>query len=353
VSINLDKILYRILLGYYYITIDNIEYKIIYPSLDIKYRAEIIYDKVIEENKFDKRFLTQNEISNYLRINNIWKSSDDELITKYKKTLDDLKVDLYLNYSNEKTRTKIKQSINRTNNELNNLLTNKNSMNYLGINDHAISIKNEYMIMNSIYDLNGSLVFNNPEKESYEYKRLQKFIREILENNLDVQTLKNLAKSDTWKSLVPCIDLTVDPAKVNDDYKYLIGLHKMYDSVRQHPECPSDEILNDDDALDGWFIHNNKKAEKEKKKNSVLSKVRGNIKNAGEVFIITDDAKEVEEIHDLNDIGTKKNIQEMISLANKDPGNKDHSISWGEIPFVQRGLKQQLQKISDNRKPGR
>ena len=40
---NLEYYLYRIISGYYLIDIQNIRYKVIYPTVDIKYQAEQIY----------------------------------------------------------------------------------------------------------------------------------------------------------------------------------------------------------------------------------------------------------------------------------------------------------------------
>lgn len=346
---NLEKTLYRILLGYYYITIDEEEYKVIYPSLDIKYKAELLYTKTIEDNKFDKRLLTAKEIDFYLKINNIWICSDEQALVDTKKLIENIKIDLYTNYINEKTKNKLKNQLKNVNKNLDKLLSDKNSMNHLSIEDHAISIKNEFIIMNSIYDKNNRLVFDNPNKDSYAHQKLQKFIREILDQSLDLHIIRSIAKSDIWRSYVNCMDIQKDPLNINDDYRYLIGLHKMYDNVRQHPECPSEDILEDDDALDGWFLYNNRKAEKEKKKNAVLNKVRGNIKNAGEVFVITDDIQETKEIFSLNDQAAKQNIKEMISIANAQPDNKDYSVDWNKLPFVQRELLHQSQQLNDQK----
>lgn len=344
---NLEKILYRILLGYYYITIDDQQYKVVYPSLDIKYRAEMLYDSIIDDNKFDKRLLTEKEILVYLKLNNIWQPSDEESLSKCKKLIDDTKIDLYVNYSNEKKKEALKQQLASAVSDMNKLLYNKTCMNYLGIQDHATSVKNEFLIMNTIYDKDNKLVFNSPEKDSYEYQKLQKFIRAIVDESLDINILRTLVKSDLWRSFTTCLSIVQEKEHLNDDYRYLIGLHKMYDSVRQHPECPSEDIINDDDALDGWFLYNNRKAEKEKKKNSIMNKVRGNIKNAGEVFIITDDVKEKQEIYGLNDQTAQHNIKEMIALGSKDP---NLNTKWNELPFVQRDLKQQAQKLHDQKK---
>jgi guanylate kinase len=75
-----------------------------------------------------------------------------------------------------------------------------------------------------------------------------------------------------------------------------------------------------------------------------MSKVRGNIKNAGEVFLITDDAKETKDIYDLNDTTSRHNIKEMLSLA-KD--KEDLSMNWNELTFVQKDLRQKAQQLQD------
>lgn len=337
-----EKILYRILLGYYYIYVDDIKYKIIYPDLKIKYEAELLYEKAIEDNKYDKTYLNDNEIKLYLQRNNIWHPSDESKLKDCEKFLEDSKIDLYLNFSNTNNRSKIEKNIAKTKDDLEKLFNRKNSFNYLTINDQATSIKNEFILMHTIYDINNNLVFNYDDYDTFAYHKLQVFIREILENSIKYEELRLLCKSDLWKSYSITSSLDKDILFVNDDYRHLIHLHKMYENVRQHPECPSDDIINHDDALDGWFIHQNKKAEKEKKKNSILDKYGKNIKNAGEVFLLTSDSSEKKDIYDLNDLTTRQNIKEVINTGKSLKDNE--SLEWKNLGFVQRDIRQQVQQ---------
>jgi hypothetical protein len=347
---NFDKILYRILLGYYYITIDNKEYKILYPTTDIKYQAEILFDKTVEENKFDKRFFTDSEIEAYLRVNEIWSSENQKILEENKKLLEGTKISLYLNYSNSTQRKAFKKQAKEISKKINKMLIDKNSMNYLGIKDHATSVKNEFIIIKTIYTLTNDLVFNNPETDYNNYQQLQTFIREIVDKSLDINILRELVRSETWRSYSGCANLQKDTHEINDDYRYLVALHKMYENVRQHPDCPSDEIIEDDEALDGWFLHQNKKLEKEKKKNSVLDKVRGNTKSAGEIFLMTDDLQETKDIFDLNDQNAKQNIKEMATLVKQ---QDNLNIKWEDLSFVQRDIRQKIQQMEDNKKTKR
>lgn len=346
---SLEKILYRILLGYYYIYIDDIKYKIIYPDLRIKYEAELLYEKAIEDNKFDKRYLNDNEIKTYLQYNNIWNTSDDVKLKDCEKFLEDSKIDLYLNFHNSKNKIKLEKNIIKAKNDLEKLLVKKNSFNYLTINDQATSIKNEFILMNTIYDTHNNLVFNYDNYDTFEYHKLQIFIREILDNSIKYEELRLLTKSDLWKSYAITSNLDKDILLVNDDYRHLIHLHKMYENVRQHPECPSEEIIDHDDALDGWFIHQNRKAEKEKKKNAILDKFGNNVKNAGEVFLMTNDVAEKHDIYDLNDLTTRQNIKEIINTSKSLSDNE--SIEWQKLGFVQRDIRQQIQNKTTNQ-PG-
>lgn len=332
-----EKLLYRILLGYYYITIDNKKYKIIYPDAHIKYKAEYLYESIIEDNKFDKTWLTQKEIELYLSIHKIWSQSDEKQLTELNEALENHKIELYVNFINESKRKSIKKQLANLNKEIEELYQKKNSLNYLSIIEQATTIKNEFLIMNSIYDEKNNLVFDNPYKESYIYQDLQLFIKEIINNSINVDNLRLLARSEIWKSYISSINIEKNFLEINDDYRHLINIHKMYENAKQHPEAPSEDIINDDDALDGWFIYQNRKIEKEKKKNNILDKVGGNIKNAGEVFYISHDPNERKEILGLNDAQDNRNLQEMIKIH-----KEGKSVDWKDLAFVRQNLQKQM-----------
>jgi hypothetical protein len=336
-DINLEKLLYRILLGYYYININDQKYKVIAPSLELKYNAEILYDNIIEENKYDKRWLTTKEIEMYLLTNGVWSQEQDKKIKDTQNQIDDTKVDIYLSFLNPNKKENLRKNLKLLQNILSQLITKKESFNHLSIEEHASSIKNEFIIMNTIYSMDNTLVFNNDKEINF--IELQMFIKEILDHVVSPKQIRQLIKSDLWRSYSTISNLERDLLNINDDYKHLINFHNMYNNVKQHPECPSEDIINDDDALDGWYIHQNRKAEKEKKKNTILDKVGGKIKdNADHVFIFTRNEEEAQAIDDLNDYEQKKFKKEVAAYSEKNPGTK-----WEDLPPVKRQLQMQAQ----------
>ena len=63
----------------------------------------------------------------------------------------------------------------------------------------------------------------------------------------------------------------------------------LYDNIQESPDCPSNEVINDDDMLDGWMIIQKRNREQAKLQKDAENKF-GNkkISNADEVFIVKD-----------------------------------------------------------------
>lgn len=338
---NLEKLLYRILLGYYYININNINYKVTVPDIRIRYESEILYDNIIEENKFDQRLLTLKDIEIYLMSNGIWNNEYQNKITKIENEIEDTKVDIYLNFYNVSKKNLLEKNLQSLKKILSQLNDKKNCLNHLTIEEYALFVKNEFIVANTIYDKDNNLVFTY--NENLNYVIFQKFLQEIMSTMIDPKNIRKLAKSELWRSYSTCSNIERNILKVDDNYKLLITFHNMYNNIRQHQECPSEDIIDHDDALDGWCINQNRKAEKEKKKQSILDKTGGNKnKNKGDhVFIFTNNEEEIKAINDLNDYEQKLFKEEVAKYSEANPGTR-----WEDLPPVKRQLQMEAQKMT-------
>lgn len=331
---------YRIINGYYYILLNNTRYKIIYPSIAIKYIAEQIYVSILQDSRFETEYISENQLQNILKNNNIWIESMENDLTTAKKQLDQYKVKLFQYYDNTDLRLEIKQSIEAINKTISLLLQKKHSFDYLTLNNFAESVKNQYIISQCIFDQNNNSVFDD-NYENLDQSLLYQFIKPIEENQITATDLRNIVKTDLWKSFT-CQDNVFGPSiNLNDDQKNLLSLERMYNNVRQHPECPDDKIINDDDALDGWFLYQKDKAKTTKKKNEVLKRIGGKINKHDNVYILTDNIEEHKSILDMND-NTGKAVLKSIDKAIQDK----QTIDWKDIPAV----KQDILFNKDNRK---
>ena len=115
----------------------------------------------------------------------------------------------------------------------------------------------------------------------------------------------------------------------------------MYDSISQSPDNPSDDVVNDDDMLDGWLIIQRKKREKDRAQAEVDSTLNDKTRNAGEIFLMAGSENDVNRIDSMNDMTTKM-IKKERNVAIKRTGSK---MDQHELPdqklLIQNQLSQQ------------
>lgn len=345
---DLENLLYRIINGYYLLSINDSIYKIICPNITIKQQAHNIYLDSIEEYKYDTTcWISDNQISHLLNIYNIWNQDLETKLQSITKDLEKTKIELYKNFSNSQLKNNIKQAIYNINYHINDLYNKKHYFDYLTLEYYAQNIKNQYLITNMVYDTNGNKIFKEDNFENTDYLFLEKILYEIHKNTLDTSTIKQIVRSDIWKSYWNISKEKIFPGTVKDwtdEQRSLVNFSKVLDSIREHMEAPSDDIIEDDDALDGWILFQNHKIESERKKQQISDKFGLDKKKAGEVFLLTKDNNEKEEIYGLNDPQTNRDIKEMIDIT-----KKEGKVSWTDLPHVKREIQQQLM----SNKPGK
>lgn len=344
---DIEDLIYRIINGYYFLNIDNVTYKIKSPSIAIKQKAHNVYLSIINGYKFDDtNWLKKSDTDFILNNNNIWNNEQEEQLKLLNNRLDDMKVELYLKFIDPVTKKKLKSSIETAKNKISSMIGIKTSMDHLTLENYAISIKNEHIILYTVYDMGDNLIFDINNIDTAFFETL---VLAINKASIGIETLRRVARHELWKSYwdsakekvfaLPAFNWT-------DEQRLLVNLSKMYDAVKEHPECPDDEILEDDDALDGWMIFNKRKVEKERKKNKIMDTIGGKYKNANEIFIMTNSAEEAKEIYSLNDPESMAAIHHMKSLSN----STDKPIQWAELPHVKIDLQNKLKQRQTSNK---
>lgn len=330
--------LHRILSGYYTIKSDDIEYTVKCPTINLLNKAQQKYLETIEYYKYDSSWLSA-DIINYLLISNgLWNPHKETEYKNLEKSLQYLKKELFIKYVDPKLRTTLKQAITKTKSNITSLFNDKNYFYNLTLEAYANSIKSEYIIINSVYTDNGKLLFSK-DLDNIQLSLLYKISEEITNNTMSMDYIKFLSRQDLWKSYWNCgkeqLFNNLSILDYTEELRTLINLSKTYDAIREHPEAPSDELMEDDDAVEGWMIFQSDKVKKEKAKQSIESKY--NIKNnADEVFIITQSQEQSNEIFSLNDDIGRSKIRQM-KQAVKQHGNVD----WKDLPFVRDEIRQQ------------
>ena len=284
----------------------------------------------------------------------LWDKDSDKMIITLEKKIEDLKLKLYESLKRPDQFKINKRAIKDSRRSLNKLNNIKANFRNNTLEGYAESIKSEYILYHTIYKDNERLFprrFSNKDND-VSYALFNNLIQEIYKNSTTMEDMKELARSGQWRAYWNCSKENIFPKTATewtDDQRLLVSFTRMYDNVHEHPECPDEKVINDDDVLDGWFIYQKKKREREKKENksnrSFQSGSSRNMDRAQEVFLTPNEDQSVEEIMDLNDTGSKIKIKERMNFI-KQKGE----VKEAELPDVQIDLANQRAEMMRSRK---
>lgn len=334
-----DILLSRIVFGSTLVRIRNKQYVYRKASKEINYKADLLYEETLQDHIYDG-WLTQDKTVFVLMENGLWSNQHDIMLKELDKKLENAKVLLFENFMFTKKKQDYRNQLKSIRKQLDQYYTVKHSLDQNTIEAYASRIRNEYLIMNCLYNSNNTRkIFTATKKNDSDF--LNDCANEIAKTIPNVDTLKELVKSDIWKSYwnasgKSCV-FGNDASDYTDEQRVLINLSRMYDSVYEHPDCPNDEIIMDNDALDGWMIVQKQKREKEKKTQTITG-TGSKANNAAEVFVMATDKQEAQEIFDLNAQESRKVLQERqkVVLSSNKP------IDDILLPDVQRDLQMKI-----------
>jgi hypothetical protein len=337
-SRNTEKLVHRILSGKLIFFLDSNYYELRKSSLDIKMEADFLYSSTYEDNLYNENFWLAEDIDNLLIELNILYYDSKKILQKIEKSLENAKIDLFKNYFDITKRSKIKTRISNLKNDIENIYSKQHSLDFLTLENYCDNIRHEFIISNTLYNKSNDLVF---KKNNIDYVNFNNIISVISKNMIDVTTYKMIARCDYWKNYWSNNKTNVIDSPIRDwseEQKSLINISCMYDKIYEHPECPQDDIINDDDALDGWMMFQKQKNDLQKKEKGVDSMLSGKIKNSSEIFLMAGNKDQAEDILGLNAQDSLGIIKTKVDTVMSKGRVRD-----GELPDVKQRIMQQLQ----------
>ena len=127
---------------------------------------------------------------------------------------------------------------------------------------------------------------------------------------------------------------------ITSDQKSLIMWSGLYDNIADSPDCPSDDVIKDNDLLDGWLIKQRKEREQQKRDKEAEKYDM----DADEVFIPAHTNEDISNIQDLNDPTTK-----AIARSRHQQISEQESVDHANLRDVKRDLMMQANEQQINR----
>lgn len=284
-----------------------------------KYISEEIYTQTYNDSILDGAY-SDDSFSVFLTEKNIWNPILQAKLDKLFVDLDNLKVSLYNSYFDTDARDKLKEMIYKTKQEIIALNNRLHSYDYISASGIAALQKGKFLTAMAIHDENEKKMFRSANYWMADTKILESISSIYSKSKPTEEDVRHIARTEPWRSVWHCRKtgniFSCSIIELTDEQRHLIYWSQVYDNIHESQKCPSEDIICDDDALDGWFIIQNKERKQQTDKDWIESKITNpNIKNSGEIFIKTNkqDASRVYTANDLMGRAKQKALFKKIN----------------------------------------
>jgi hypothetical protein len=303
----------RIRSGVYYVKLEGILVKILTPTIEDEFLSNEVFKESYEQAQMDSIF-TEEEMWEWMKERDLWSEEKDEKVEGIQKDLDKLKVGIFEDRNDEGRVDMIRKYLRAGETSKSELVAEKNELfsktcEGLASQDKALALFERCCFIGS-----EPLDCENVDVSSlfYDYNRML----------LNETQLRELARNDPWRLCWimkdhSAIFKNIENRELSPDQKGVLVWSNMYDNIQESMDCPTEDVINDDDMLDGWFILQRQKQESERTKAEMEKRSNSKIANSSEILIVTNSKKEAESIHSMNGIHSDTVRKQRLATAKK------------------------------------
>lgn len=212
-----------------------------HPSPKTLYKADLLEQEIIENNK---EVMDYKECLELLYSRGKWSDAKEkEVNEEIPKIIEDIKTQIYVAYVRHPQEiVRLKEKLNKIKNYLYKLLSQKHSLDAYTIEGIAKKEKTLYLLKKRVEKLNVKPIY---------------LLGPYYSSLLSEGSIREVARSEDWqvKWIVMKKGGKVFSGHLNDEQERLVKWSTIYDNIMESPEPPPQEVLNDDDALDGYFLY--------------------------------------------------------------------------------------------------
>ncbi len=303
----------RVRSGIYFLKDEGLRIKVVSPSMEDEFLANDIFMESFFKFK-DEGIMTKDDMDAWMKENNLWSDKEEKEIEQVNKDIDKVKEKMYLERHSSNIVSGGKLMLVKLNKALKKLKSQKDEYFENTCEGLAYQEKALFLFKRCCY-VNG---------ERFDFKDLDPLIYYFswLSQLLSESQSRELARNDPWRHHWMFKNesrlFNNNDRELSPDQKNILIWSKMYDNVYESPECPKDDVISDDDLLDGWFIYQKKKQEEDREDDGgIADKISSNPRTAGaqEVMLIPSNEKDVENINKLNSPVAMRNKANRIKTV--------------------------------------
>lgn len=334
----LQKTLYRIIKGRLRIVLGDLVLYIYEPDSSMIEESFEVYDDAYSKAYFEEVPL-KSELIEVLIENDLWTPLDDREADKIEKEIENKKIEAFTSFYDKKKLKFIKRTLREMERQFLTFKSKKLQLDHTSCEGTAEFSRNMWLI---------SKLTQFPDGTAYNWDKYT--ISSVMEyyNSSSIQsaTYRAITRAEPWRSMWnngnrhsgifdrPSKDYT-------NQQNALCSFAAMYDNVYESPERPNEKVIEDDDCLDGWFLVQKRKMEKDKKKKEAESLIKNpKIANSQEIFVMANNAEAAKNIYDMNDPLSRG----TINRRNQQIDNSEGNVKFTELDDVKQDISMQARQ---------
>ncbi len=288
--------------------------KVSTPTIEDEYEINEEYMRAFESAQ-GQGIMTQDEMLEWMMDSEIWTDGDSASEISFKKDIDYLKTELFNARTNSNRIEEARFHLKTARGVMNELMRKKYAYQENTCEGIASIAKSSEFIRRCTY--------LNKELYDFDYLSIGDILGMYYSMVLPESLSRELARTEPWRSLWilnQSHTFTLFHNKERElsiDQRNLLVWSKMYDNVQESPEAPAEDILEDDDMLDGWFILQKQKRDKMRLEAEMEAGGNEKINKAGEIFMMASSQKDRERIDSMNSTHSRIIKKQRINTAKK------------------------------------
>ena len=311
----------RISTGYYKIKVSPDVVVYVHPlTRDEAFEATEIFQEALME-ALDTGVMSRKESYEKMLETGVWSTEEEARIKQLEKDMEQYKVDIYSLYFKSNSREKARADLRLQEQEHSQLLGKKHAYDHVDAEGVANYAKLNWMIEKATKLKDGS-PYNFSHFTSHEILQRKDSMQ------LNEQKIRILAKDAPWTNIWNVSKKTgtlfrEETFSLTREQQVLMAWSSIYDSIKDSYEAPPDDVINDDDACDGYLIDQRRKRDKQRGQKAA-DELMNVHPGAQEVFIPAETSEDAARVHGLNDGGS-----EMVRK------NRLKSLEKGDLNYTE------------------
>ena len=302
-----------------------------------------VYAQRVFKRAYDEALLsgvlTRKEMLELLEEQEIWTKNEEDLLDKLSNKSEDLKLSIYNNFLRKQKRESARKELREVEKKQASLYEKKHSNDHLDCQGIATYARLNWVIENTT-------TYKDGTPYSFDEIDVTGILKRAGTDTLEPSDYRELARNEPWRSIGLNSNQDAEKAlgkssfELSNAQRNLLSWTRLYDNVSEAYESPHNDIIEDDDALDGWLIQQRKQQEKDKNEKS-LESLTSKHQSAEEVYIMSESKQETEQIMSLNGPEGRHTVATRMKAVQKAAEEGNDGVKYQNFPDVRQKIMNQ------------